>query len=110
MNPHPEEPLDPDDEELNRVRAVRHRISARCGRYQLQLLQPGLYGGVAGIALFLAALHALTGHPASRETALRALTASRSPLLGAEADRGGKYQRQQGDEYQSHELILEWGG
>lgn len=64
------------------------QLLPECGRYQLQLLGPGLYGGGAGIALFLAALHACTGHAASRDTALRALAASRSALLdeGQDAD------------------------
>jgi hypothetical protein len=38
MKPHPEPPLDPDDEEINRVRATRHRISARFGHDPYRLV------------------------------------------------------------------------
>jgi type 2 lantibiotic biosynthesis protein LanM len=62
------------------------QLMPECGRYQLQMLGPGLYGGVSGIALFLSALHAVTGHAGSREVATRALGAARLSLLGPDVD------------------------
>jgi lantibiotic biosynthesis protein len=40
------------------------------------ILGPDLYGGSAGVALFLARLHAMTGEPESRRTALGAIRRS----------------------------------
>lgn len=49
-------------------------------RYQLQLLGPGLYGGVVGIAIFLSGLYSLTGDATSRDVSVAALATSRLPL------------------------------
>lgn len=57
------------------------------GRYQLSSLGHDLYGGKPGIALFLAALHRITGSDAARDAALEAARSlaeqSRDPIARA---------------------------
>jgi type 2 lantibiotic biosynthesis protein LanM len=50
--------------------------------YELAALGPGLYGGTAGIALFLAAFAQATGDAVSRDIALRATETLRRSLSG----------------------------
>ena len=55
--------------------------------FQLVCLGPDLYNGATGIALFLAAHAAVTGHEASGELALAGLSHIRKNLKGANAPR-----------------------
>jgi type 2 lantibiotic biosynthesis protein LanM len=52
------------------------------GLYALSVLGADLYGGTAGIVLFLAALHRATGDPGARDLALRAIGPLRRRLAG----------------------------
>ncbi len=67
------------------------RYLAAGERYELAALGPDLYGGTAGIALFLAALFHSTGDRAAGELARRALAPLRhrlaAPEVGGPADR-----------------------
>ena len=74
------------------------QLMPQCRRYQFQLLGPGLYGGVSGIAVFLAALHSLTGDNASRTTALAALSTARMALTqeGVDPDWARVFVREMG--------------
>ncbi len=63
------------------------RAFAAGGLYALSVLGPDLYGGTAGIALFLAALHRATGDREARDLALRAIAPLRRRLAGDPADR-----------------------
>ncbi len=57
------------------------------GRYQLQPVTDGLYGGRTGVALFLAACDRVTGHGRYRETMDRALQPLRETLRDRDATR-----------------------
>jgi type 2 lantibiotic biosynthesis protein LanM len=66
---------------------VTLRLMFEIQKYQLEVTGPDLYGGGAGIALYLAALEHVTGGAEFRDLALAALEPLRKDLRGAYADR-----------------------
>ncbi|MCC5609704.1 type 2 lantipeptide synthetase LanM family protein [Nostoc sp. CHAB 5834] len=66
------------------------------GRMQLQPLGDGLYDGVCGVALFLAAIAKITGHTEFRDLTLSALQDLRKTLQNIDANSQRKFTKQIG--------------
>jgi type 2 lantibiotic biosynthesis protein LanM len=59
---------------------------ANSGRYHLQPMSRGLWGGTAGVGVFFAACYAVTGDPEYRELSLAALATARAGLVARGVD------------------------